>query len=521
MFDTPDIMLPEIMALHARNQPRKPALVCGDATMDWATFDAAMARFARNLQRLGLVRGDTVGVLGEPGLDAIVAQFGILRAGMTVASLSVVVQHDALLRMILDSGARALVFSPAYRSVIELLRPHLGAIPADRLIELGAPDVTPDMRPAERDPAIAVRGEDPLCIIYSSGTTSAPKGIVLSHRCRLLTAFLTCSEFGYNSRSVVIVAAALHSNTAWSLLIRAFLFGATAVVMGKFDAGEFCRLVGRHKATHTTLVPVQLQAILDHPLAATAALDSLQTVGSTGSLMAPALKQRILARFPRQFYEVYGLTEGVAAILRPEDMAAHGDSAGRPALGNDIRIVGGDERELPAGQRGEIVGYGPQLLQRYHNDPVRTEEAIWREPRTGRTFLRTGDIGYFDADGFLHLVDRKKDMIVSGGYNVFSADIEAVIASHPDIVESGVIAVPHAKWGETPMAFVVPRPAMRLAAEDFRLWVNQRLGKHQRVSQLVYCEALPRNAGGKIVKPELRARFDAMSRSGSIASKVG
>src|SRR6185369_9773500 len=379
--------------------------------------------------------------------------------------------------------ATALVVSPQYRD----------AVAAASLPMLVIANTTPRQDTARRDiPPALVRGDDPLCIIYSSGTTSAPKGIVLSHRCRLLTAFLTCSEFGYNSRSVVIVAAQLHSNTAWSLLIRAFLFGATAVVMSKFEAGAWCRLVEQHHCTHTTLVPVQLQAILD--AADGFDLSSLQTVGSTGSLMAPTLKQRVIARFPAQFYEVYGLTEGVATILRPEEMVQHGASSGRPVLGNDIRIVGADDREVPPGERGEIVGYGPQLLQRYHNDDAKTAEAIWREPRSGRSFLRTGDIGYFDSDGYLHVVDRKKDMIVSGGYNIFAADIEAVIASHPDIVESGVIAVPHEKWGETPMAFVVPRPAMQLPPENFRLWVNERLGKHQRVSQLIYCETLPRNA---------------------------
>jgi len=189
-------------------------------------------------------------------------------------------------------------------------------------------------------------------------------------------------------------------------------------------------------------VPAILRMLLDHEDAATADLSAIESLCTVGSAMPLPLEQRLVARFPHAFCEIYGLTEGLILFLAPRDAAAHIESVGKPMIGYDIRIVGDDDRELPAGQKGEIVGYGPMLMKGYNRRPDATGEAIWREPVSGRT-LRSGDIGRFDADGFLHLVDRKKDMLVSGGYNVFPADIERVAVQHAAVLEVAVVGVPH------------------------------------------------------------------------------
>jgi acyl-CoA synthetase (AMP-forming)/AMP-acid ligase II len=226
--------------------------------------------------------------------------------------------------------------------------------------------------------------------------------------------------------------------------------------------------------------------------------------------MSRSAKQQAIARFPGAYFEIYGLTEGLVLILKPEDVQDHIDSVGKPMLGNDIRIIDDGGEEVPPGEKGEIVGYGPMLMRAYNRRPDATQDAIWREPATGRSFLRSGDIGYFDEAGFLHLVDRKKDMLVSGGYNVYPADIERIVARHAALTEVAVVGVPHEKWGETPVAYVVGRPdAGQLDLEEIKKWINTRVGKHERVFAVRQLAAMPRNAGGKILKRELRDEFVA------------
>ena len=216
--------------------------------------------------------------------------------------------------------------------------------------------------------------------------------------------------------------------------------------------------------------------------------------------------------FPRrtgcQLIELYGLTEGVCTILAPEDFAAKMTSVGKPFLGTDIRIIGDDDRELPAGAVGEIVGYGPLLMQGYHGREAASREATWLDAH-GRRWLRTGDLGLLDEEGFLYVVDRKKDMILSGAQNVYPADIEQVMQQHPDVAEVAVVGAPSRKWGETPVAIVVLRPGCAPDREALIAWTNARVGKQQRIADVLWRESLPRNANGKVLKRELRAALGA------------
>ena len=225
-----------------------------------------------------------------------------------------------------------------------------------------------------------------------------------------------------------------------------------------------------------------------------------------GSPLSASLKAAAIERLDCELIELYGLTEGLITTLAPEDVRRRIASVGKPIPGTDLRILGPDDREVPAGESGEIVGRGRIVMSGYHARPDANEDATWVDER-GRKWLRTGDIGRLDAEGFLYIVDRKKDLILSGGQNIYPADIESVMLGHPDVAEVAVIGVPSERWGETPLAVVVARPGATRDAAGLTAWTNERVGRQQRIRGVAWRDSLPRNANGKILKRELRAEL--------------
>ncbi len=493
----PDLCLPDFAAQHARLGGQRPALLEGDRVLSWAAFGQAVDAAACSLADAGLAAGGSVALLSRPCIEAVVWQFAVLRAGGVVASISAAVSDEAVGRMIADAGA-ALVLADATAAA----RLAQGAGGAFTLLRADQPPPAAAPRPLP-----TLSGEGAMNIIYSSGTTGSPKGIVLTHRSRLDYALIMSAALGVGPDSVVMVTTALCSNMSWTLLLCALAQGASTVLMDRFDAEAFCRLADRHGATHTIMAPVQFQRILDHPACAGARLDSFKAICSVGSAMSPAAKARAASRFPGAFHEVYGMTEGFATLLRPRDLATRASSVGRPLPGNDVRIIGADDAEAPPGESGEIVARSPMLMRGYHNQPALTAAALWADPAGGGHFLRSGDVGRIDADGFVHLLDRKKDMIISGGQNIYPADLERVLADHPQVSEAVVIGVPDPVWGETPLALVVPGAQASISPEELRQWANDRLGRHQRLTALEFRDILARNDGGKVVKAQLRAPY--------------
>ena len=215
----------------------------------------------------------------------------------------------------------------------------------------------------------------------------------------------------------------------------------------------------------------------------------------------------MLKRWPGGLVEYFGMTEGGGTFI----LAAHEHpdklhTVGRPAPGHDIRLIDEDGKEVPAGQIGEVVGHSPAMMNGYHNQPGKTADAEWRD-ETGKRFIRTGDVGRYDEDGFLTLMDRKKDMIISGGFNIYPSDMEAVITQHEQVAEAAVVGVPSDRWGETPIALVVVKPGATVTAPELKTWVNERVGKTQRMAALEFLPSLPRSAIGKVLKRELRDQF--------------
>jgi len=316
-------------------------------------------------------------------------------------------------------------------------------------------------------------------------------------------------RFGYSRETVTLLATPLYSNTTLVVFFPTVAFGGTVVLMEKFDVDRYLALAERRHVTHTMLVPVQYQRLMASPRFGAHDLSSFHMKFCTSAPFAAALKADVLARWPGGLVEFYGMTEGGGTCI----LAAHEHpdklhSVGQPVEGHDIRLIDEDGRELPRGATGEVVGHSAGMMAGYHGQPAKTAEAEWFDA-TGKRFIRTGDVGRFDDDGFLTLVDRRKDMIISGGFNLYPSDLEAVLRGHPAVADAAVAGVPSERWGETPAAWVVVREGATVAAEELRAWANGRLGKTQRIAHLALVDELPRSAIGKVLKRELRDRFVA------------
>jgi acyl-CoA synthetase (AMP-forming)/AMP-acid ligase II len=508
-LDRPQINISDVIARHGRHKARKPAVICGAAMRDWGDFDANVSRIAHALQDRGFGRGDRVAVVMENSVEMLEAVFGIIRAGCCAAPLSGMLTPEQMARLVADSRARALFASAAHAQGLDAQRAAMPGVAEGARIAHGfdAPGWTPFAafmagKPATR-PQTEITPEDEFNIIYSSGTTGTPKGIVQTHAARGHFAWSNAVEMAINASARSLTTTPLYSNGTWLMMLPTIFAGGTLHVMPAFDVGAFLETVEREGITHTFMVPAQFIMILSDPRLAGANLSSLRGVLSAGSPLRGEVKRDVMARISPQLYELYGFSEGFASMLKPDEHARKFTTVGTPVLGFEVRVIDDEGRECAPGEPGEIVAYGAGMLRDYNDAPEQTAALIWRDER-GRTFIRSGDVGKLDADGFLSIVDRKKDMIVSGGFNVFPTDIEAVVAGHPDVWDAAVIGIPHDKWGETCLALVIARPGVTLDREAVKLWANDRLAKHQRLAAVEPRADFPRNALGKVIKRELR-----------------
>lgn len=513
-FDAPAPLLPEILALNGRWMGDKPAVLCEGERLGWREFHRQLCQVANGLRAGGLKKGDRVAVLMDNSPEMIVALFGIIVAGGVTVPLNTLVGDAGLANMIRDAKAVGVIASTAHAPRLEAHRDTLPRVRNDAWWCAGDPPPGWDdfnawrSRQDSTDPAVSLDDGDECNIIYSSGTTGQPKGIVHTHRRRLDWFYDLALALRYDRAAVNLCAIGLFSNISWAGMGCTLLTGGTVVIMRGFDAGRWLRDVGEHRVTHSAMVPVQFQRILDEPGFDDADLGSIKSLMCCGSPLAADLKGTIMARLAPRLVELYGLTEGVITTLEPEDAEGRLASVGKPLMGTDLLILDEDDRPCAPGVAGEIVGRGRILMAGYHGREDANREATWTDEQS-RRWLRTGDIGRLDEDGFLFLVDRKKDMIISGGMNLYPADMESVALDHPGVREVAVIAVDSERWGESPFAvYVGDAEAGELVA-----WVNERVGKHQRLVGAHAVDELPRNANGKILKRELRDRFrDAASR---------
>ncbi len=513
-FDAPEPLLPEIIEGHAVWQAQRPALVCDGRRLNWGEFGVTIRRTATAIASAGLVRDDRVAVLMSNSVEMVEVLFGCLRAGVCVVPLNTSVADTAIEAMINDCGAAALVVSPDHLARVTAMRlPTVRVrIATGRSQTLPRPWLSYDAWRSAADPQKSlprVSPDDIANIIYSSGTTGIPKGIVHDHGRRASWARSLALALRYDSRAIGLCPIGLYSNISWVTMLCTLVVGGCIVVEAGFEIEQTLKTIEHERITHMSLVPVIVQRLLESGRMPSAKLDSLRAIMCCGSPLPIELKKRALREFGGDFIELYGLTEGVITTLDPEDAAGREASVGRPLPGTMLRIIDDTDQEAPNGEAGEIVSRGHITMTGYYNRPEASAESTWTDP-SGQRWLRTGDVGRFDDEGFLYIVDRKKDMIISGGQNIYPTDIESVVLEHPLVAEVAVIGIPSERWGESPFAVVVPRttPSDPVAlTSELRDWVNQRVGKQQRVSGLRLVDSLPRNPNGKILKRELRKEF--------------
>jgi acyl-CoA synthetase (AMP-forming)/AMP-acid ligase II len=309
--------------------------------------------------------------------------------------------------------------------------------------------------------------------------------------------------YQFDSSAVTLLSTPVYSNTTLAALFPSLACGGCVVLLRKFEAREFLGLAQQHRVTHAMLVPVQYRRIME--VADFDAFDLSRFVMkfAASAPFSATLKATVLDRWPGGLVELYGATEGGGLCVL--EAHAHPDKLGTvgvPYPGHDIRLIKDDDTVCSPGEAGEVVGRSGAMMERYHKDPARTAQAEWISP-SGLRYIRMGDIGRFDTDGFLTIVDRKKDLIISGGFNVYPSDIESALEAHPAILEAAVVGIPSERWGETPVAFVALRESMTLSQTEITEFMAQRISKIQRPSAYHFVPALPRSTIGKVLKNAL------------------
>ncbi|MEP3225812.1 MAG: class I adenylate-forming enzyme family protein [Parasphingorhabdus sp.] len=506
--------LAALINAHAANQPDRIALDDGIEKRTWSETAILVNRVAAQLQADGLQKGQAVSILGTTTIRYAICYLAAIVAGGCAAPLTTSATPKQLANMMADSGAMHLFIDSGKRaelldSGIEL--PPLQHIMIDK-VETQAPQLWDWMAEDGAQPAaVDVGPSDPFNIIYSSGTTGTPKGIVHSRQMRWYQ-MAVGENSGYGQPGQVsLFSTPLYSNTTLGIFVATVAYGGTSVLMRKFNCQKWLELAQSHRATHTMLVPVQYQRLMDFDGFDDYDLSSFTHKYCTSAPFSAELKAEVLGRMPGGLIEIYSMTEGgVVCILlahaHPDKLHTVGIAWG----GSEVITVDEELNKLPPGAMGELVGRSQTMMSGYQNQPEKTEEASWYD-QNGDRWQRMGDIGQVDEDGFITLMGRSKDMIISGGFNIYPRDLEEALMANPDVADAAVVGISSQQWGETPVGFVVAESGVSLDLDQLTASTNAELGKTQRLSRLYLIDELPRSHIGKILKTELRDKAEQAS----------
>lgn len=510
--------LPAVLSKLRAVQPDRVALIQGDQAVTWGESIDRIYRMANGLKSLGIARGDRVAMLSRNSIAYSEVFAATLALGACAVPMQSMITAASLRMMLRDCNAKVLVLSQEMLDMAGEFLADQDQIVSGGLIGFDFCDEQFQWLDSWQSvqsagaPEVTLSGDDEFNIIYSSGTTGVPKGIVHSHRTRQSLG-AGIMALGLGPGAITLISTPLYSNTTITTWWPTLCAGGTLVIMPKFNPAEALGLIQYHRVTHAMLVPVQYDRIMRLSDFDDYDLSSLVLTFSTSAPLRAALKRAVIDRLPSELIEFYGLTEGGVGTLLVGSVAREKDKLGSvgPAIpGSILKVISEQGDELPAGEIGEIVGRSASMSEGYHNRVDANKEILWRDGE-GLLYYKSGDVGYFDDEGWLFLSDRRKDMIISGGFNIYATDLELVMLEHPAVHEVAVIALPCETWGETPLAIVVVEQDVDVSEVLLRDWANTRLGKAQRIACVVIVDELPKSSIGKVLKRQLREQYAHLS----------
>jgi long-chain acyl-CoA synthetase len=509
------MLVGDIPGRNAGLYPDKTAIIQGDIRVTFSQFDERVNRLANAILGLGLMKGDRIAVLHHNCYQYIELYFASAKIGTPIVPLNYRYNANEILYVIIDSGAKMIFFGKEYLSTINIIKKEITS--AEHFICID--DSLPGMKNYEEiismasaiEPVLTLDEEDIAILGYTGGTTGKPKGVMTTHRNIITSCYNTALERLLTPNDThLIIHPIFHAGGANSMFAFSFV-GAANVILNASNIDILLKTIQEFKISHLMLVPTMILSIIERPNIESYDLSSLKTIyyGTAPSSIEPLKKA--ISLFKCNFSQTYGMTETFVpiSILKPEDHKLAGgpeddkrmSSAGREVMGVKVKIVDNNGRELERGEVGEIVVKGKNVMKGYWNQPELTKEVL----KDG--WLYTGDMGKMDELRYIYIVDRKKDMIISGGENIYAKEVEDVLSSHPAVAVAVVIGVPDDKWGEAVKGLVIKKRGAEVSEEELISFCKSRLASYKKPKSIEFMIEFPKSTAGKVLKRELRQKY--------------
>ena len=507
--------LAEMVKMNAKKFPNHIALKDKVRSFTYPELNSRVNKLAHSLLSLGLKKGDKFAVLLENSIEIVEAYLAAAKTGLVIAPVHFRFVGREILNLIDNSDAKAIIVHDEFTPIVNNIKKDLTYIPPKNYIVVGekkkgyiqydkfiqdSPDTGPE---------IDIDCKDPWIILYTSGTTGIPKGVVRSHESYIAFFLINAVDFGFNEHDVCLnVMPLYHVNSTFYTFLFLYLGGTAYIHPARhFRADEILEIIEKEKITYISLIPTHYNLILDASDAAKKRkVSSIRKLLCSSAPVTKSMKKKIMKFFPGvELYEAYGSTEaGLVTLLKPEDQMRKLGSIGYEAVGTDfIKILDENGNEVGIDEIGELYSRGPMMFEEYHKMPEKTDASFRGE------YFSAGDMAKRDEDGFYYIVDRKDNMIITGGEHVYPSEVQEIISAHPDIFDVAIIGMPHDKWGEQVTAVVIPRRSAKVTDKMIMDFCKDKMAGYKRPKKVIFIkdEEMPRTATGKILHRVLRERY--------------